>query len=191
MVRKPFSNIDNPWPCPLTFWPQNQWGTSLTHGEQVFEVSLLYIKRYLTYSPETNCWRPPARPPHIRLRAEFCNSAKNEGPFAKRGGHRGKWRGRWTLILGPRPKLIAYVDRLYRGPIYIWSQISSILHSFLIIWQWPTPGLSLWFSWKIAKKFHEINCNLSASKLVAIDRYPWQSGRQFISSFLALPVTVS
>ena len=36
-----------------------------------------YIKRYLTYSPETNCWRPPARPPHIRLRAEFCNSANN------------------------------------------------------------------------------------------------------------------
>ena len=24
MVRKPFSNIDNPWPWPLTFWPQNQ-----------------------------------------------------------------------------------------------------------------------------------------------------------------------
>ena len=28
------------------------------------------------------------------------------------------------------------------GPFHIWSQISSILHSFLINWQWPIPGLS-------------------------------------------------
>ena len=39
----------------------------------MYEVSLLYPKRYLTYSPETNCWRPPNCQPHIRLRAEFCN----------------------------------------------------------------------------------------------------------------------
>ena len=48
----------------------------------MYEVSLLYLKRYLTYGPETNCWRPPARPParppHIRLRAEFCNSANKK-----------------------------------------------------------------------------------------------------------------
>ena len=69
---------------------------------------------------------------------------KNEGPFAKRGGHQGKWRSRWTLIWGLRPKLIAYLDSLYRGPFHIWCRISSILHSFLIIWQWPTPGLSLY-----------------------------------------------
>ena len=63
--------------------------------------------------------------------------------LAKTGGHQGKWRGRWTLIWGPRPKLTAYLDRLYRGPFHIWSRISSILHSFLINWQWPIPGLSL------------------------------------------------
>ena len=39
IVRKPFSNNHAPWPWPLTFWPQNQYGTSLTHGEQVYEVS--------------------------------------------------------------------------------------------------------------------------------------------------------
>ena len=39
----------------------------------MYEVSLLYPKRYLTYIPETNCWRPPNCQPHIRLRAEFCN----------------------------------------------------------------------------------------------------------------------
>ena len=68
---------------------------------------------------------------------------KIKGPFAKTGGHQGKWRGWWTLIWGPRPKLTAYLDRLYRGPFHFWSSISSILHSFLINWQWPFPGLSL------------------------------------------------
>ena len=39
MVRKTFTINHAAWPWPFTFWPRNQQGTSLTHGEQVYEVS--------------------------------------------------------------------------------------------------------------------------------------------------------
>ena len=39
MQHKPFSVINALWPWPSTFWPQNEWSTSSTHGESSFEVS--------------------------------------------------------------------------------------------------------------------------------------------------------
>ena len=62
----------------------DSWGVSVWS----FISTFVYLKMYLTYSPVTNCWRPPAVPPagpsHIWLRAEFCNSAKNSNPRSPR-----------------------------------------------------------------------------------------------------------
>ena len=41
MVWKPFSIYRLLWPWPLTFWPQNQKGSSLIHGKHFWEVSWL------------------------------------------------------------------------------------------------------------------------------------------------------
>ena len=98
-------------------------------------TSLVWFQRYFSYivtGQQGILWICGGRghqngPMAPLLFKMYIKLTKIRGPFAKTAGHQGKWRGRWTVIWGPRPKLTAYLDRLYRGPFHIWSQISSIL----------------------------------------------------------------
>jgi len=52
--RKRISLFGPLWPWPLTYWPQNQWGSSTQWGLSPYEVWRLWVKRYSSYWAETD-----------------------------------------------------------------------------------------------------------------------------------------